>query len=292
MPSRVPSAPLTVPARAFAGTRSCRRSTAPPATRPPVIPLMIAAVQSAVRAASLTDGAVDPTLGTAIAALGYDRDFDLGLAGRGSARAELSAPSADWRTIRVDAAAGTVAHRPGREPRPRRDREGARRRSRCKRRARGRGVRRPRQPGRGHRDRRSGAGRGMACPRDRRSSGRRRRSGSVDHAPYRRPGDVEHDRARVARSGRRRWCTTCSTPRPAYPWMAAGERRASRPPAAWTRTSRAPPRSCGVRARRRGSRHCGLPSRLVSDDGVAFHLCGWPDDGDDLASARLAEASA
>jgi thiamine biosynthesis lipoprotein len=38
-------------------------------------PLLAEAVTAALRAAELTDGAVDPTVGAAVAALGYDRDF-------------------------------------------------------------------------------------------------------------------------------------------------------------------------------------------------------------------------
>ena len=57
----------------------------------PVSPLMIEATQAALRAAALTDGDVDPTLGTAMIALGYDRDFEAGLDGRGAARAGSSA---------------------------------------------------------------------------------------------------------------------------------------------------------------------------------------------------------
>jgi thiamine biosynthesis lipoprotein len=49
-----------------------------------VSPLMVEATLAGVRAAWLTDGDVDPTLGSALVALGYDRDFGLGLGGRGA----------------------------------------------------------------------------------------------------------------------------------------------------------------------------------------------------------------
>ncbi len=42
-----------------------------------VSPLMLDAVEAALRAAALTDGDVDPTVGSAVIALGYDRDFEL-----------------------------------------------------------------------------------------------------------------------------------------------------------------------------------------------------------------------
>jgi len=41
----------------------------------PVSPLLLSVVLAALRAARLTDGAVDPTVGGSLEALGYDRDF-------------------------------------------------------------------------------------------------------------------------------------------------------------------------------------------------------------------------
>ncbi|HEY5188029.1 MAG TPA: FAD:protein FMN transferase [Solirubrobacteraceae bacterium] len=67
--------------------------------------LMLEAVQAGLRAAELTDGDVDPTVGAALIALGYDQDFDLGLDGRGALRF-ASVPG--WRAVRIDPAAGTV----------------------------------------------------------------------------------------------------------------------------------------------------------------------------------------
>jgi FAD:protein FMN transferase len=70
-------------------------------------PLLLEAVQAGVRAAELTDGDVDPTLGAALIALGYDRDFaevrELAAAPRLTA-----AFVPGWRTIRVDTSASTV----------------------------------------------------------------------------------------------------------------------------------------------------------------------------------------
>jgi FAD:protein FMN transferase len=69
------------------------------------------ALQAGLRAAELTDGDVDPTLGPALVALGYDRDFDE-LRTRGPA---ARAPSPlrfvtrpGWQSIRIDERAGTV----------------------------------------------------------------------------------------------------------------------------------------------------------------------------------------
>lgn len=77
--------------------------------------LLLEAVAAGVRAAAQTDGDVDPTLGETLIALGYDRDFDLGLDDRG---ARDAAPSkrrlaftsiVGWRTIRIDLEARTVS---------------------------------------------------------------------------------------------------------------------------------------------------------------------------------------
>ncbi len=72
-----------------------------------VSPLMMEAVLAGIRAALLTDGDVDPTVGGALVALGYDRDFEQGLSGRGSVVRVASVPG--WQTIRADQAAGTVS---------------------------------------------------------------------------------------------------------------------------------------------------------------------------------------
>jgi thiamine biosynthesis lipoprotein len=75
-----------------------------------VSPLLAEAVAVSLRAARLTDGDVDPTLGGALAALGYDRDFgELTKPGE----AKKSAPTArvgvrvipGWRSVWVDLAA-------------------------------------------------------------------------------------------------------------------------------------------------------------------------------------------
>ena len=59
-------------------------------------------VATALAAASETDGDVDPTLGTALAALGYDRDFaEIAEVTAIGARL-LVVPPADWRGIRLE----------------------------------------------------------------------------------------------------------------------------------------------------------------------------------------------
>lgn len=66
--------------------------------------LLLDAVQAALRAARLTDGDVDPTVGGALIALGYDRDFE-SLTPRSSVSI-ASAPG--WRSVQVDVEAGTI----------------------------------------------------------------------------------------------------------------------------------------------------------------------------------------
>jgi thiamine biosynthesis lipoprotein len=57
---------------------------------------------AALRAARLTDGAVDPTVGKALISLGYDRDFPL-VATDNRAQTVSFAPVAGWRCLAVNA---------------------------------------------------------------------------------------------------------------------------------------------------------------------------------------------
>ncbi len=77
-----------------------------------VSPLLLEAVSASVRAARLTDGDVDPTVGGALISLGYDRDFD-SIAPRarnsvdpGARISVVSVPG--WRKIEIDAEASTI----------------------------------------------------------------------------------------------------------------------------------------------------------------------------------------
>ena len=72
-----------------------------------VSPLLAEAVSVALRAAALTDGDVDPTLGDALAAAGYDRDFD-DMAAVGPAVRLVTRRAPGWRRIRLDLAAGLL----------------------------------------------------------------------------------------------------------------------------------------------------------------------------------------
>lgn len=65
--------------------------------------LLIRAIAVAIRAARLTDGLVDPTVGGALIRLGYDRDFTkVAIDGAGPMPSPAPAlPAADWRRIEV-----------------------------------------------------------------------------------------------------------------------------------------------------------------------------------------------
>jgi thiamine biosynthesis lipoprotein len=72
----------------------------------PVPQLLVSLVDAALRMAAHTDGAVDPTIGRTLAALGYDRDISA-VASDGPAVA--SHPAArDWREVRLDRSAGLL----------------------------------------------------------------------------------------------------------------------------------------------------------------------------------------
>lgn len=72
-----------------------------------VSPLLAEALDLALRAAETTDGAVDPTVGSAMEAIGYDRDFTLVRADDRPVRLTVKrAPG--WRTVRLDRTTGTV----------------------------------------------------------------------------------------------------------------------------------------------------------------------------------------
>lgn len=77
------------------------------AGRPVAIsPLLTALLDAALRAAGLTDGLVDPTVGRAVIDAGYDRDFPL-LEGR-VAPERAARPAPGWQGIRLDTAAHEV----------------------------------------------------------------------------------------------------------------------------------------------------------------------------------------
>ena len=78
----------------------------------PVSGDLFEAVSLAVRAASLSDGAVDPTVGSALCALGYDRDFSV-LAAGVPGRLPAPRPVPGWQTVVVDSERRAVGMLPG-----------------------------------------------------------------------------------------------------------------------------------------------------------------------------------
>lgn len=84
----------------------------------PVSPLLFAALDAALVVAARTAGTVDPTVGSALVELGYDRDFDelaapSGAAGVGDTHPTPPLPAPGWWQVALDPVARTVAIPPG-----------------------------------------------------------------------------------------------------------------------------------------------------------------------------------
>lgn len=76
------------------------------AGRPTPIPLLLVdLVAAALRAAEHTDGAVVPTIGAALTAIGYDRDI---AEVRDADEPVTARPAGDWRDVRLDREAGLL----------------------------------------------------------------------------------------------------------------------------------------------------------------------------------------
>ena len=165
------------------------------AGRPTVVsPLLAEALEAALRAARLTDGAVDPTVGRTMRALGYGADF-AALAGR-DVPLELHLEAVPgWQAIGYQGTARRVTPAARRGAGPGVGRQGPGGGSRRGGRPSGRRRGRPGEPGRRHRHRRRGTGAGLADPRRRRQRrpGRRPGRGRADH--QRRDGHLQHHRA-------------------------------------------------------------------------------------------------
>jgi thiamine biosynthesis lipoprotein len=76
----------------------------------PASPLLIEALEVALRAAELTDGDVDPTVGRALELAGYDRDWNLLAASRDEPEPPMitARVHAGWRTVAVDRSISTI----------------------------------------------------------------------------------------------------------------------------------------------------------------------------------------
>jgi len=73
----------------------------------PVSPLLMTALRAALRGAELSGGAVDPTVGTAVKAVGYLHDFS-GVPADGPAISVETRPVAGWRCLRLNEVSRTV----------------------------------------------------------------------------------------------------------------------------------------------------------------------------------------
>jgi FAD:protein FMN transferase len=95
----------------FRGDSELTRVNASAGRRVRIGPLLVEALEVALRAARLTDGAVDPTVGLALELAGYDRDWRL-LAppseGSGQRYAITARVRAGWRAVTLDRASASI----------------------------------------------------------------------------------------------------------------------------------------------------------------------------------------
>ncbi len=242
-----------------------------------VSPLLLEAVQAALRAAMLTDGDVDPTIGAALIALGYDRDF----AQLDPAHQISIASVPGWRTIVLDPEARKI-----RVPRGVTLDLGATAKALCADRAAAHAVDA------------AGCGTLVSLGGDMCFAGESPEGGwrvrvTDDHAA----GPEAPGQSITLRSGGlatsstmvRRWSTATGD---AHHLLDPGT---GRPVDGHWRTVSVAAASCldaniaSTAAIVRGIRaldwleSLGLPSRLVDVDGVVRHIAGWPTEGDDLA---------
>ncbi len=244
-----------------------------------VSPLLFDAIDAALRAAALTDGDVDPTIGAALIALGYDRDFEVILSAPAREDSISSVPG--WRTVALDREAGTI-----RVPRGVTLDLGATAKALCADRAASRAQAI------------TGAGVLVSLGGDMAFAGEAPKGGwhvrvTDDHAA----GPDAPGQSITLRSGGlatssttvRRWRTASGD---ANHLLDPGTGRPI--DGAW-RTVSVAAASCldaniaSTAAIVRGEpglgwlESLGLPSRLVGRDGIARHVAGWPTEGDDLA---------
>ena len=269
-PSRRSLPRSTWRAAASATTPSCPALNARAGRTTRVGPLLLDAIEVALRAAALTDGIVDPTIGR--------RADRRRLRPRLRAAASGAAPrhagrraTAGWRAVAVDRARGTVRVPDGvlldlgatakalAADRAAAAASAAAASAACS------STSAATSPSPARRRRAAGP---SASPT---TIARRRRAGADDRDRRRRPRHVEHHRPAL---GRGRAPHHRPPDRPPAPPRAGG-RSASPPRPASTRTSRALPRSCWRAERRTGSARAGSRrgwSTRRRDDAVG----GWP----------------
>ena len=239
-------------------------------------PMLLEAVEAALRAARLTGGDVDPTVGGALIALGYDRDFD---SLQGSSSVSIAAVPG-WHTVAVDHEAGTI-----RAPRGVALALGATAKALAA-------------------DRAAAAARdAVGCGVLVSFSGDIALAGEAPDGGWRVRVTDDH-RSGVEAPGQ--WVTLrsgglASSSTTVRRWQAGGDAmhhlldpRSGRPAAVVWRTASVTASSCldaniaSTAAIVRGERapewlsSLEIPSRLVHFDGAVVHLAGWPAEGDDL----------
>lgn len=97
---RAQLAPFDVACSRFRDDSEIERVNRSPGRWVEVLPLLVDAAEVAIRAAALTDGDVDLTVGDALMVLGYDRDFAAVLPSGSSVRGLRPAPG--WRAVEID----------------------------------------------------------------------------------------------------------------------------------------------------------------------------------------------
>jgi thiamine biosynthesis lipoprotein len=248
----------------------------------PVGPLLLEAVAAALRAASLTDGDVDPTVGEALIALGYARDFEAVLTPKAPSFARVPG----WRVVELDEAKRTI-----RVPRGVSLDLGATAK------ALGADLAAAR------------AGKAAGCGVLVSLGGDISLAGEAPAGGWRVRVTDDH-RAGVGVPGQwitlrsgglassstavRRWGDLHHLVDPASGRPAAGPWRTATVAAASCLDANIASTAAIVRGHRAvGWLHAlEMPSRLVSGDGRVMHVAGWPGEGEELAPARPAEAVA
>jgi FAD:protein FMN transferase len=84
----------------------------PPAVPVPVSALLLDAVEAGLRAAQITGGRVDPTVGSALDWIGYDRDFQA-IDSHGPPLTYTARPTPGWQAVTVNRSTSTVRLKAG-----------------------------------------------------------------------------------------------------------------------------------------------------------------------------------
>lgn len=247
-------------------------------------PVLLEAVSAALRAARLTGGDVDPTVGEALIALGYDRDF--GAVERSAPRRSQALGSIPgWRTVHLDMARSSVRTAPGvildlgataKALAADRAAAGAFAAAGC-------GVL-------------VSFGGDLAIAGDPPRDGWRVRVTDDHRAGVDAPGQwiaLRSGGLATSSVAVRRWRTKSGFAHhlldPATALPAGGMWRTASVAAASCLDANIASTAAIVRGTRAEAwlLEAGLPSRLVSVDGMVRHLAGWPGEGDDLPAAPV-----